>query len=487
MKILVGYAPLKSDKGVPLLSQNRQFQWFSKPTYVYPMVPASTATLLKSRGHDVYWIDGIAEGLTPEQFRERYRETDAEIFLLETKTPVIKMTWQIVDELKELLPSCRIVLCGDHVTAMPEETLENSSVDYVLCGGDYDFSLAGLVESIENGTPVPAGFWWRDEDGTFQTSGKFDLGCNDLNELPPIDRELTQWKLYSTENGNFRRTPGTYTMAGRDCWWGKCDFCSWTTIFPQWRTRSVEKVLDEIGDLIERYGIKEIFDDSGTFPAGKWLREFCDGMIERGYNKRVVLGCNMIPGVLAFEQYNLMAKAGFKFVLFGLESASEKTLERINKCPAAKNVEESMRLARKAGLRPHVTCMVGYPWESYEDAKRTVELTRSLFNRGWIDTLQGTIVIPYPGTPLFDDCRKNGWLRTEDWDRYDMREPIMKTNIPDEEIFALIRKLYTSFLTPKFIFRQLLSIRSMSDIAYLWKAGLRVLGHLFDFHGHASK
>ena len=68
-----------------------------------------------------------------------------------------------------------------------------------------------------------------------------------------------------------------------------------------------------------------------------------------------------------------------------------------------------------------------------------------------------------------------------------MREPIMKNGIPDEEIFALIRGLYTSFLTPKFILRQILAIRKPSDVAFLWRAGIRVIGHLLDFHGHASR
>ena len=131
--------------------------------------------------------------------------------------------------------------------------------------------------------------------------------------------------------------------------------------------------------------------------------------------------------------------------------------------------------------------MVGYPWETLEEAQATVALTRSLFDKGWIDTLQGTIVIPYPGTPLFAECRANGWLRTEDWDRYDMREPIMKTQIPDAEILALIRGLYTSFLTPRFVLRQILAIRRPADVAFLWKAGLRVLGHLLDFHGQKPR
>jgi radical SAM superfamily enzyme YgiQ (UPF0313 family) len=140
-----------------------------------------------------------------------------------------------------------------------------------------------------------------------------------------------------------------------------------------------------------------------------------------------------------------------------------------------------MRMAKQAGLEPHVTCMVGYPWETRAQAEATINLTRSLFDRGHIDTLQATIVIPYPGTPLFKLCRENGWLKTEDWDRYDMREPIMKTAMADDELMALTRGIYKSFLTPRFVLRKLLSIRRFADVRFFWRAGLRVLGHLLDF------
>ena len=59
--IVVGYAPIETEKGTPLLSQNRQFQYFNSPTYIYPMVPAYAASNLKDKGYTVYWMDGIAE------------------------------------------------------------------------------------------------------------------------------------------------------------------------------------------------------------------------------------------------------------------------------------------------------------------------------------------------------------------------------------------------------------------------------------------
>ena len=512
MNVMIAYPPLPSSKGVPLLSQNRQFQWFNRPTYIYPMSPAYAATMAKEAGHDVLWADGIAEKWTPEEFEKRYAEFAPDVCLIETKTPVIKAHWRIVRRLKDLHPAGLIALCGDHVTALPEESLRNSPADFVLTGGDYDFTLLDLLAALESPprtptpphphTPslppidyslpsatsappreisLPPGLYCRNGNDIAHTP-PFEL-TRDLNELPMLDRDLTRWELYARENGNFKYTPGTYTMVGRDCWWGKCTFCSWTTIYSNWRTRSPGSLLDEVGALIDRYGVREIFDDTGCFPAGKWLREFCEGMIERGYHKRVVMGCNMIPGVLDQDLYNLMGKANFRFVLFGLESADQATLDRINKCGKAGDIENSMRMAKAAGLEPHVTCMVGYPWETREQAEATVNRTKDMFRAGHIDSLQATVVIPYPGTPLFKECDEKGWLKTKDWDRYDMREPVMKTEMTDEEVLSLTRGIYKSFLTPRFFLRKLLAIRSLADVAFYWRAARRVLGHLLDFRG----
>ena len=60
MKVAIAYPPLPSGNGVPLLTQNRQFQWFSRPTYIFPVVPATAATMLKKAGHEVLFLDGIA-------------------------------------------------------------------------------------------------------------------------------------------------------------------------------------------------------------------------------------------------------------------------------------------------------------------------------------------------------------------------------------------------------------------------------------------
>ena len=133
MKIAIAYTPIASPKGVPLLSQNRQFQWFNRPTFISPVVPAYAATMAKAAGHEVLWLDGIAERWSEEQFLERVVAERPALILLETKTPVVKATWRWVARLREALPAMRIVLAGDHVTAWSKGGSTNLSNLTMLC------------------------------------------------------------------------------------------------------------------------------------------------------------------------------------------------------------------------------------------------------------------------------------------------------------------------------------------------------------------
>ncbi len=481
MKIFISYPPLKSKKGIAQIGQNRQFQWFVKHSVIYPVIPAYAATLLKSKGYEVFWDDAIAKKESYEKWLKRIREIKPEIVAIETKTPVVKMHWNIIQEIKKVSPKTKIVLMGDHVTEFPEESMKNSRVDFVITGGDYDFLLLSIAEHISKKKKLELGIWFRDEE-KIKNTGKFEL-LHDLNSLPIIDRDLTQWRLY-TENGNYKYLPGTYTMVGRDCWWGKCKFCSWPTLFPKYRTRKPELLFEEIKLLVEKYGVREVMDDTGTFPCGEWLKKFCKLMIDSGLNKKVRISCNMRFGILKLKDYQLMREAGFRFLLFGLESANQETLNKIEKGIKVNDIEEGCKWAKEAKLNPHITVMMGYPWETYEMAKNTVNLVKKIFQEGHANTLQATIVMPYPNTPLYKEALRNNWLEVKDgdWEKFDMRTKILKSPLTEEEIKELTSSLYKLAFSPKFILNQIKEIRNIDDVKYLWRGFNAVVKkHLKDF------
>ena len=142
---------------------------------------------------------------------------------------------------------------------------------------------------------------------------------------------------------------------------------------------------------------------------------------------------------------------------------------------------ESCISAKKAGLSPHITIMFGYTWEKKEDIEKTLRLGSYLLRKNYAKTMQATIVIPYPGTPLFNECLKNELLRTLDWDRYDMKESVMKTDINKDLIKNAVRNMYKNAFNPEFIFRRIIGIRGIEDIIFLFRGVRFVFGHITDF------
>ena len=483
MKIMIAYPALEG-KGSPMLTQNRQFQWYHVGSYIYPVVSATAATLLKEDGFEPVWYDGIARRHTPEQFWRMLTAERPHLIVMESKTPVIRQHWKMIRKIKSQYPEIITVLTGDHVTALPVETMEHCPVDIILTGGDYDLLLLEVCRAYsDNRSPskLPPGVWYR-EGASVRTTGPFQLN-HDLNALPFIDRTLTQAYRYGEKWK--RKTPFYYTMAGRDCSWGKCTFCAWTTLYPTFRAKTVSRFMEEIGHLIEADKAREIFDDTGTFPGGNWLRQFCENMIDRGYNRRVLFSCNFRFDLLRDEDVpRLMKKAGFRKIKVGLESANQATLDRLKKGIRVSDIVKGCKNAAKAGLDVHLTVMVGFPWETRRNAENTLNLARYLMDRGYAEMLQATVTVPYPGTPLYQEAMDKGWFACDplDYDRFDMDEAVLKMpEMTGQEVSDYAQKLYRSFLSPRFILMRLLKTRNLADMDYLIRGARAVIGHLLDF------
>ena len=465
MKVYISMPPLDKFIGdkTPQVSQNRQYQEFKSHSTIYPILLASAATLLKSKGYDVTWDDAITKREKYLDWVKKICREKPDVIAVESKTPVVKMYWEIIKDIKAASPGTRVVLMGDHITALPKESLDNGA-DYVLEGGDYDIELLNLLEKIES-KPI----------------SKF----GSLDELPYVDRDLTCWKDY-LNNGNFKFMPAMYIHSARDCWYSKCRFCSWGSLFPScnFKTRSPESVIEEIKMLVDKYKIKEVFDDSGTFNKNPWLKRFCELMIETGLNKKIKVSCNVRFGILTQEDYKRMKAANFRLLLFGLESANQGILDNINKGVKVSQIKEGCKLATEAGLDVHATVMTGMIGETKETVEETLTLVKGLISKNYISTLQSTFVVPYPNTPLYRECLENGLLLVEDgdWEKFNMRHLIVKTGLSEQETKDYVSKFYRLSFSPKFILHKFLSIKCKEDFFYLFRAAKSILTkHLPDF------
>lgn len=268
----------------------------------------------------------------------------------------------------------------------------------------------------------------------------------DFNKLPYPDRMFTdaknpRWQSY----GNYKFHPATHMMSSNLCWYGKCTFCIDTKKLEEGEhrgVRTVDHVMEEIDDLISK-GYKEVFDDSGTFPVGKWLEEFCMKMKINGRNKKIIIGCNMKPVKI---DYKMMKEAGFRFILVGIESANQHTLDKIKKGQRAEDVVGIIKSMSDAGLEPHCTFMSSYPWETEEEEQNTINLCHYLLRKGYAKTAQASIYCKPREVP---DANHIGHKR--------------------------IPKYFEAYKHPEFWYHKITDIRKWEDFTYLLRGG-RLVG-----------
>jgi len=286
-------------------------------------------------------------------------------------------------------------------------------------------------------------------------------------ELPSPDRRFTNaFNPKYQENGNFKYLPATYMQASLDCWYGKCTFCRWAKQYPKCYTRPVKTMIAEVQECVDM-GFKEIFDDSGTFPKGAWLMVFCEEMIKSGLNKKVRIGCNMR---LDYNHPNLkglkdIRRAGFRMILYGLESANQATLDKINKGVNIYSAIDYIKRSAKAGLDPHIAVMFGYPWESHKDAIKTLKLVHYLLRKGYAKTAQASFY-----NPKLDKERIMMSAR-----RFGKTTAYIQGVNTYMSAQKFIRKIYNVGYDPRFWINRIFSIRSVADIKYLYKGIRRAL------------
>ncbi len=500
MKIAISYPPIVNKDGQKaMVSQNRNVQFFKKPTYLLPVVHGQAATWLRDLGYEILWDDGNSQLKTFDQWYQDLINWAPDVVVFESTTPVMKFYWQLINKLKSDRPECIVIMTGYHSMRKPEETLRRSQTDIVLRSNHIDFVLRKLVPYIDEHSnwrdecPIE-GLMIRRDEKDFYDSGNFKQ-VEHLDLSPDIDRDLVQWKNYAYENGNYLQTPGTYaTSVVRDCMFGKCTFCRYNGPDLTFSVRSVQKSLDEYQRLIEDYGAREIFDDSGVWYRGQEAREFAKGIIDRGLHKKdCYFGFNTRFGYLDDETVALLAKANFRFVLIGLEASDEETLTRLNKGYGVNDAEQNLKIYTRHGLFPHLTIMVGYYWQTQKQLDQTVKTVQNLMFKGLARTLQVTLCTPLDFTPYHQECIDNNILLTDDYDDFDMSKLIVKTPLPHDAYYAAIRQIYGIAFNPRFIARQInfLSLQNKSDWQFLFTYGTRavrrVRQHVFNLTKHEGK
>jgi len=215
------------------------------------------------------------------------------------------------------------------------------------------------------------------------------------------------------------------------------------------------------------YGIGEVHIEDDNFTINKKdVIDFCKALIEKKY--KLLFSCpnGVSLKTLDSEILGWMKRAGFYALHVGVESGSEKILKSMKKELTKREIKEKISLIKKFGIKVVGLFVLGYPGETKESIKETIEFSKELD----LDRAQFGIFLPLPGTDIFKELVNNGQLEDIDWDLYYsyghvVHEPKHMTK---QELKKIQRRAFLEFyLRPKIFSKLLRDILSIKHFKFL--------------------
>ena len=447
-----------------------------------PLGLAYLAAMLRDL-HEVHLLDCVAEGFDNEEKVGEYVRYGLSLDeikkrISEIRPEVVGVSCLFSSAINEAMNICKIakgidpkiitILGGAHPSAMPEETLKEKEVDYVIVG-EGEYALRNLLNAVENRKSISSlkGVAFRDKAGiSFEAGDKIE----DLDQLPfPAWDMLPMEKYFAIKRphgGTARKTPFFPMITSRGCP-NACTFCSIHTVWGRkYRSRSAANVLSEIRYLRDKFNCKEIFfeDDNLTLDKNRAMLIF-KGIIEK-FRKITWSSPNGVAvNTIDDELLNVIKKSGCRALSFGIESGDAHVLNNIiKKSVNIPHAEKIIKDAGRMGIETSVFFVIGFPDETRAQLENTLKLSEEIK----ADNINFFFATPLPGTELFQRCKELGLLKDgpdlrflrsgkPHFDMADLSKNRLESLIADEKLRIhkrlLIRKpqLFIKKLLNKFI------------------------------------
>lgn len=434
-----------------------------------PLGLAYIGSVLQDDGYDVSLVDFAAEQITDiSGILERIKDYHPDIIGISVMTINANQAFNIIPEIEKQL-DVPIILGGPHATYFPEDTLNMAPGVDVVVIGEGEPVILELVDALISNKPLDniEGICYYNKEGRIIKNESRRI-IYELDKILPPAQHLFNFQLYNPYPFQVKRKPVVTMITSRGCPYAKCTFCYSSTrkVIMLYRRHSVKRVIEEIKSMILRYNIKEVnFLDDDFAMGEQWVNEFC----ERIHKEKMDLSwiCMARASNVSKELLSRMAKAGCWDIFFGIESANQHLLDRINKGVTVEQNRNAVIWAHEAGMQVSAAFMMLLPGEVPEDARRNVQFAKELD----IEFVAFGPTRPLVGTALFEQCQASSKekLPVEHYKRSgDYFIPFV-TFIPDgytkREALSVCRNAYLEYyLRPRYIWNMLKKIRSYKDI-----------------------
>lgn len=380
------------------------------PSYTLPLGLMAIASYLDQNKYDVEIVDGR---ISPSQ-ADTSKAAKASDNLLCIGVTVwtgepIRGALNFSREAKRIRPNIPVVWGGWHPSILPEQCLNDSSVDIIVKGqGEVTFSE--LLKCLEEKKPL-----YNCAGIAFKENGKIinnpDRPFIDISKFPPLNYSFIDPEKYFAKKG--KRQLDYYSSQG--CPY-RCRFCADPMVFEgRWSSHSATRVVQEIACLIPRYNVEEVFfSDDNLFANIKRIEEICDGLISSNL-KISWLGtvrADLLKRVSDDSLRKIKASGCRKFNI-GAESGSEEILKRINKKCTPEDLVLSAEKCSKYRIHAAFSFIVGLPHEEKRHLHHTINLIKKIKEINGNFEFKLFFYLPYPGSEISKELKEQGAVLPE--------------------------------------------------------------------------
>jgi anaerobic magnesium-protoporphyrin IX monomethyl ester cyclase len=369
-----------------------------------PLGLSYVAASLEKAGFQVQMLDNYLQKKSISEVKQLVKQLNPEMVGITCSSATYQKCVETATAIKEVIPSCKIVVGGWHPSYVPESMLQHPEIDYAIMG-EGERAMVELATFTTKGEKemvlgAIAGLAYRRGDKILKNAAKF---IENLDEIPFPARHLLPMDQYERKMEFLDVEPVDIMSITRGCPFS-CAFCETRKMWgPTCRFFSPKRVVDEVKYMIDRFGSKGIYFINDNFTIRKKETiDLCEMMKKEKLDLQWI--CDTRADMLTQELLVKMREAGCRTIWFGVESGVQRILEKINKHISLEQVEQAFKMCRKEGIQVAASFMLGIPGETKADMEATFKFAQKLNP----DLCQFNVFIAYPDSLLYEEILQSG-------------------------------------------------------------------------------
>lgn len=404
-----------------------------------PIWAGLIATFIRQHNFSVVILDANAENLSIEETSKTIIDINPLLVAIVAyghnpsgSTQVMTPAGELCTELKIKAPEIKTILVGGHVSALPERTILEENVTFVA-GGEGTYTILDLLNVLKTNNSVSKlanvrGLWYKDSNKV-KSNPPAPLVLDLDKEMPGVSWDLLPMDKYQAHNwhcfGERSRRPyaAIYTTLGCPF---HCNFCciqapfrdgeealGYSSRTSSYRLWSPQKVIKQIDILVNEYNVRNIkFADEIFLLNNKHVTEICDLIISRGYDLNIWAYARV--DISNRDILHKMKLAGINWLGIGIESASSKVRDGINKSYSHQQLFKAIERIREENIYIGGNYIFGLPEDDIESMKTTLDMALKI-NSEWANFY---CAMAYPGSQLYNLAIEKGWALPKNWSGY---------------------------------------------------------------------